>query len=242
MASRKDQKEQLRREREEREATAKAAERRRQMIGYGAGLVLVIAALVVGVVLLSGGDDGRSGGGNRSSSSDVLPGGGEVPQQSVEDLDQAVAAASCEVSSARAKSRDHSEDPAEQIAYETNPPTSGKHFIEASPDGAFETAPDVKSLVHALEHGRVIIWFKKTLPEEARASLQALFEEDDYHMVLVPNETDMPFDVAASAWTIDPQPNGTGRMLGCRKYGPKVFDALRTFRDEYRDNGPENVP
>ena len=241
MASRKDQKEQLRREREEREATAKGAQRRRQMIGYAAGLALVIAAVVVGVVLLSGGDDG-GGGGNVSADSDVLPDGGEVPQQSVDDLDQAVEAAGCEVTSKRATAREHTEDPAEQIAYPSNPPASGKHFIEAAPDGSYETAEDVKQYVHTLEHGRVIIWFKKDLPAEARGNLRALFEEDDYHMVLVPNETDMPFDVAASAWTIDPQPNGTGRMLGCPKYDPKVFDALRTFRDEYRDNGPENVP
>ena len=241
MASRKDQKEQLRREREEREATAKGAQRRRQMIGYAAGLALVIAAVVVGVVLLSGGDDG-GGGGNVSADSDVLPDGGEVPQQSVDDLDQAVEAAGCEVTSKRATAREHTEDPAEQIAYPSNPPTSGKHFIEPAPDGIYETSKDVKGYVHTLEHGRVIFWFKKDLPEEARANLRALVEDDDYHMVLTPNETDMPFDVAASAWTIDPQPNGTGRMLGCPKYSPKVFDALRTFRDEYRDNGPENVP
>jgi len=242
MASRKDQKEQLRREREEREAAAKGAQRRRQMIGYAAGAALVIAAVVVGVVLLAGGDDGGSGAGDGGASSEVLPGGGEAPAPSVDDLDQAVEDADCKVASKRATEREHTEDPAEQIAYPSNPPTSGKHFAAPADDGAYGAAPDVKELVHTLEHGRVIVWFKKSLPEEARANLQAFFEEDDYHMVLVPNETDMPFDVAASAWTIDPQPNGTGRMLGCPKYGPEVFDALRTFRDEYRDNGPENVP
>ncbi len=241
MSSRKEQKEQLRREREEREAAAKAAERRRQMIGYGAGLALVIVAVVIGVVLLGGGDDG-GGGGNRSSDSNVLPDGGEVPAQQVDDLDDAVEAAGCTVTSKRARSREHTEDPQEQIVYPSNPPTSGKHFAAPADDGAYEAAPDVKELVHTLEHGRVIIWFKKSLPEEARANLQALFDEDDYHMVLVPNETDMPVEVAASAWTIDPQPNGTGRLLGCPNHGPKVFDALRAFRDEYRDNGPENVP
>jgi Protein of unknown function (DUF3105) len=240
MASRKEQKEQLRREREEREAAAKSAERRRQMIGYGAGLALVVVALVIGVVLLAGGDD--DGGGGRSADSNVLPDGGEVPSQRVEDLDKAAEAAGCEVSSSRARSRDHTEDPNEQITYPANPPTSGKHFAGPADDGAYEVAPDVKELVHTLEHGRVIVWFKESLPEEARANLQAFFDEDDYHMVLVPNETNMPFDVAATAWTIDPQPNGTGRMLGCREYSPEVFDALRTFRDEHRDNGPENVP
>jgi hypothetical protein len=240
MASRKEQKEQLRREREEREAAAKAADKRRQMIGYGAGLALVIAALVVGVVLLGGGDDGGGGGGNLTG--DVLPDGGEVPAQKSDDLDQAAQAANCEVTSKRSTSREHTENRSEQITYDTNPPTSGKHFAAPADDGIYETAPDVKELVHTLEHGRVIIWFKKDLPEEARANLRAFVEDDPYHMVLVPNETNMPFDVAATAWTIDPAPNGTGRLLGCREYSPEVFDALRTFRDEHRDNGPENVP
>ena len=46
MASRKEHKEKLRREREERERAAKEAEQRRRLIGYGAAGVLVVGALV----------------------------------------------------------------------------------------------------------------------------------------------------------------------------------------------------
>ena len=60
-------------------------------------------------------------------------------------------------------------------------------------------------------------------------------------MFLVPRPN-MPYDVAASAWNAEPAPNGTGRLLLCDKYGPKVFDAIRSFRDEHRSNGPEPVP
>jgi hypothetical protein len=48
--------------------------------------------------------------------------------------------------------------------------------------------------------------------------------------------------VAASAWNRDPVPGGTGRLLLCKEMGPKTFDAIRTFRDEHRSNGPEPVP
>jgi len=240
MASRKEQK---RREREEREAAAKAVESRRRLIGYGAGAVLVLAAVVIALVLLAGSRGGESGGGNRSADSGLLPDGGEVPARRIEDLDEAAEAASCEVTSKRAGSREHIEDINEQVKYDSNPPTSGRHYIPPAPDdGAYEDPPRVIETVHSLEHGRIVVWFKKKLPEEARASLQAFFEEDDYHMVLVPEQTNMPFDVAATAWNIDPEPNGTGRLLGCREYSPGVFDALRAFRDEHRDNGPENVP
>ncbi len=240
MASRKEQKEQLRREREEREAAERAAAKRKRLVGYGVGAVVVILALAVaGFVLMSGGDD--EGGGSTDTAANVLPDGGEVPDQQITDLDEAVQAAGCELESARAESRDHITDLAEAVQYPTDPPTSGRHFEAPAEDGAYEEAPDIKSLVHTLEHGRVLVWFKPNLPEDQRANLQALFDEDEYQLVLVPNDT-MPYQVAATAWNRDPEPLGTGRLLGCNTYSEEIFDAIRAFKDEHRSNGPEPVP
>jgi len=245
MSSRKEQKEALRREREQREAQAKAAQRRRRLIGYGAGgvfVAVIVAVLVVvlvsGVATGGGGDSGTQAGG----SSDVLPSGGEVPERQTEDLQQAVDAAGCELSENEASGRDHTADLAEPIEYQQKPPNSGKHFQVAAEDGAYEQAPDVKELVHSLEHGRVVIWFKQSLPEEQRANLKALFDEDTYQMLIAPNETDMPFEVAATAWGRDPAPLGTGFTLGCPTYDEGVFDAIRAFKDEHRSKGPEPIP
>ena len=116
----------------------------------------------------------------------MLPDGGSVPDQKVTDLDEAAKAAGCELKSFRANSREHTEDLAEQIGYSSSPPTSGKHYVEPAEDGAYDEAPDVKQLVHTMEHGRVIIWFKRNLPEEQRANLKALFDEDTYQMVITP--------------------------------------------------------
>jgi hypothetical protein len=240
MSSRKEQKEKLRIEREKREAEAKAAERRKQLIGYGAGGALaLVAVVVVAVLLLSGGDSEgvRGGGGN------VLPEGGSVPEQRITDLAEAAKEGSCERKSFKPKSRDHTTDPAERVRYESNPPTSGRHFENPAPDGAYGgDVPDVKQFVHTLEHGRVIIWFKRSLPSEQRANLRALFEEDEYQMVLVPDDTRMKYAVAATAWNADPTPLGTGRLLGCPRITPAVYDALRSFRDKHRGNGPEPIP
>jgi hypothetical protein len=244
MASRKEQKEALRREREQREAQAKAAQRRRRLIGYGAGGVFVAVIVAVLVVVLvsgvatGGGDSGTQAGG----SSDVLPSGGEVPERGTEDLQQAAEAAGCELSENEASSRDHTADLAEPIEYQQKPPNSGKHFQVAAEDGAYEQAPDVKELVHSLEHGRIIIWFKQSLPEEQRANLKALYDEDTYQMLVAPSEAEMPFEVAATAWGADPMPLGTGYTLGCPKYDEGVFDAIRAFKDEHRSKGPEPVP
>ncbi len=52
-------------------------------------------------------------------------------------------------------------------------------------------------------------------------------------MLLFQNTTGMPYQVAATAW---------GQLLGCPQMNPKVFDAIRTFRERYLDKGPEVVP
>jgi hypothetical protein len=239
MASRKEQKEQLRKEREAREAAAKAAQRRKRLVGYGAGGAFGLIAVIVLVLVLSGG-----GGGDGASdpSAGVLPDGGSVPDQKVSDVADAAKAAGCELKSFRANSREHTDDIAEQLSYSSSPPTSGKHFAEPAEDGAYDEAPDVKQLVHTMEHGRVIIWFKRNLPEEQRANLKALFDEDTYQMVITPDPTEMTYQVAATAWNADPQPNGTGRLLGCPRMNDQVFDAIRAFKDEHRANGPEPIP
>jgi hypothetical protein len=240
MASRKEQKEALRREREQREAKAKSAERRRRMIGYGAGGVLVVAVVaVLAVVLISG--SGGGGGGQASASSNVLPSDGSVPDTELTDLQRAADAASCELSENPATSRDHTADLSEQVEYEQNPPNSGRHFQVEAQDGAYEESPDVKELVHSQEHGRVVIWFKPDLPEDARASIKALYDEDTYQMLLTP-KADMPSAIAATAWGAEPQPNGTGYSLACAEYNEQVFDAIRAFKDEHRSNGPEPIP
>jgi len=238
MASRKEQKEQLRREREERAAAEQAGKRRKQLVGYGvAGVIAIVLIVVVAVVLLGGGGKSSS-----SGSAAVLPDGGSVPKQKVRDLDAAAKAAGCTLKSYKGKSREHTDDVNKKIKYDSNPPTEGSHYVEPAADGSYDTAPKVTSTVHALEHARVVIWFKKSLPKKDRANLKALFDEDSYQMLLVPDTTNMTYQVAASAWSREPVPNGTGRLLGCDRFDDGVYDALRTFKDEHRGNGPEAIP
>jgi len=238
MASRREQKEQLRREREQREAAVKAGQRRRQMIGYAVGGAVVLIAAVIAIAVLAGGD----GGGNASA--DVLPDGGSYkePNDEVESLAAAAKIGNCELKSFKATSREHVADPTLKIKYASKPPTSGSHFQVPAEDKAYEDAPDVKEIVHTLEHGRVIIWFRKNLPAQQRASLKAYYDDDPYQIVLTPDETGMPYQVAVTAWSKDPEPNGTGRLLGCKRYSDDIFTAIEAFKDEHRSRGPEPVP
>ena len=240
MSHRKEQKEALRREREERERQAREAKQRKQLVGYGVAGLLVIAVIAVVAVLALGGDDG--GGGSASASSDVLPGGGSVPEQTEFEVRPAAQAAGCRLRTVDGSgTQDHTTSLDERVKYETNPPSSGRHYQIPAEDGAYSEAPTDEELVHGLEHGRVIIWFKPSLPEQDRANLKALYDEDTYQMFLVPRRN-MPYAVAATAWNGDPAPNGRGQLLLCDEVTPEMYDALRAFRDEHRSRGPEPIP
>ncbi len=240
MSHRREQKEALRKEREERERQQREAQQRKRMVGYGAAALLVAAVAVVVIVLAMGGDDG---GGSDAAASEAFPGGGTVPEQQEDrfEVRPAAAAANCELRSERVRSREHTTTLDEAIEYPSNPPSSGRHYIEPATDGAYGDPPQDAELVHGLEHGRVIVWVRPNLPEEERANLKALFDEDTYQMFLV-TRRDMPYAVAASAWNAEPVPNGTGRLMLCREFTPAIYDAIRAFRDEHRSRGPEPVP
>ena len=237
MASRKEEKERLRAERLEREAQAQAAERRKQLVGYAAGAVLVVAgAIALIVVLLSGDDAGGTSASNRGSetvASDELP-EGSVPPVETADLDEAVEEAGCKLEENASEGSEHFEPP-DTTEYKANPPTSGDHYTVPAEDGAYPPTdpPPTEALVHSLEHGRIIIQYDPAAPDTVKADLTALFDEDPYHMIITPNDTDMPYDVAATAWT---------RAVVCPEMNESVFDAIRAFRDEYRDEGPEFIP
>jgi hypothetical protein len=238
VSHRRDQKEALRREREQREQQARAAAQRKRLVGFGAGGLLAVAVAIVLILVLTGGDGGGAGPGNAS---DVFPDGGSVPEQKLFDVAPAAKAAGCTLRSVRGRPATHTTSLDERIDYKTNPPTTGRHYQIPAEDGIYGEAPQDEELVHTMEHGRVIIWAKPSLPEEQRAALKALVEEDDYQMVLVPR-ANMPSPVIATAWNGQPPPNGTGRMLICDELNDETFDALRAFRDEHRSQGPEPIP
>jgi hypothetical protein len=238
VSHRRDQKEALRREREAREQQARAAEQRKKMVGYGAAAAIAIIAVAVAILLLTGGEDAGSGPGNAGN---VFPDGGSFPEQKVFDIGPAAKAAGCQLQTKKGTARGHTTSLSDRVKYNTNPPTTGRHYEIPAQDGIYGEAPQDEQLVHNMEHGRVIIWVKPSLPSKQRADIRAMVEDDPYQMVLVPRRN-MPYAVAATAWDADPAPNGTGELLLCNDVNDKTFDALQSFRDEHRSQGPEPIP
>ena len=237
MASREEEKRRRREERLAREqAEAKAAARRKRL-QYVFGGLLAIAAVagivVVAVIGIGGGSDSEAEPGSPSQA-DVA--GVNLPEQQIGDVKAAAKAAGCDLKSPEIEGSTHETKKFTAADYKTNPPTSGNHTPDWYEDGIYEPgdAPEIGKTVHTLEHGRVDVQYKRGTSADTIKQLEALLaEQDGYHMLLFQNETDMPYAVAASAW---------GQLLGCKTMSPEVFDALRTFRAEYVDKGPEAVP
>jgi hypothetical protein len=225
MASRKDEKERRRQERLEAERAREREQMRRRRYAMIAGTVLGVAviAAVVAVIAAGGGDDSGKTGGAPLDIAAQAP-----PQQRISDLGQAAKTAGCKLENPAIEGRTHTTKP---VKYGTNPPTSGNHNPVPAVDGAYSKDPGVFHLVHSLEHGRVIIWYKPDLRRKRLAQVKGLFEDDTYHMIVTPKKT-MPYELAATAW---------GHLAGCKKVTDETFDVLRAFRDRYRDKAPEFV-
>ena len=122
-----------------------------------------------------------------------------------------------------------------RVRYPTNPPTNGPHANTWAQDGSYANLqpPPTEQVVHAQEHGRVVIQYRPGTPKSQIAQLERLFAEDSDHVLLLENRTNMPCPVAATAW---------GHAILCKDASAMTLDALRAFRDAYRDKGPETVP
>jgi hypothetical protein len=249
MASRKEEKERLRAQRLAAEHAATGSEKRRLYIGYAiAGLLA--AAVLAGLVIVIGSSGNSSGGANgfdacsdghfQLAAGTPPPGakpdcrvGTTPPAIKIGNLAASAKAAGCELHlnlPDEGNSHIQASDP--EPNYKTNPATSGNHITAPlqAPDGAYSTPIDQRYTVHSMEHGRVEYQYKADLPQADQLAIKGVFDEDPDGTLMFPNDSNMPYAVAVTAWT---------QMIGCPKYTPAVLDVLRNFRDTYRGNGPE---
>jgi hypothetical protein len=249
MASRKEEKERLRQQRLAAERAAASRGRGRLIAGYVVAGVLALAVLAgLGVVIASGGGGGsgvdacsnahikNSGGTTRGLEPDCREG---TPPPTIQFADLQISAqrAGCQLRLDLPDEGNTHVPNSTPVDYKTVPPTSGNHNPVPIDDGAYRTPvtsdtskpTNIRNEVHAMEHGRIEIHYKPSLPEAQRLALKGVFDEDPNGMLLYP-DPDMPYDVAVTAWTNE---------AICPTYNETVLDVIRNFRDTYRGNGPE---
>jgi hypothetical protein len=249
MASRKEEKERLRAQRLAAERAAQSTGRARLLLGYVVAGVLALAVIVgLVVVIASGGSDSGVGacgnahiqntGSFKGLEPDCRQGTSES-KSPVQYADLKVAAdkAGCQLKLDLPDEGNTHVPDSTPVHYGTVPPTSGNHNPVPISDGAYTTPvtsdtskhPNIRNEVHAMEHGRIEIHYKPSLPEDQQLALKGVFDADPDGVLLYP-DPDMPYDVAVTAWTNE---------VVCPTYNPVILDVIRNFRDTYRGNGPE---
>ncbi|ETT41296.1 hypothetical protein C161_01525 [Paenibacillus sp. FSL R5-192] len=125
---------------------------------------------------------------------------------------------------------DHTEDP---IQYEMTIPTSGPHNPHDIKFGFYTDFPGYNYLVHNLEHGDIIIYYRENASEDLKEHLKYLakFREAGAGILAVPNK-DIPegSEVVVTAWT--------------KTMKLDQFDDAKvgTFINKYINQGPEKIP
>jgi hypothetical protein len=219
MSHRAEEKERRRRERLEREEAARRSAARKRTLQIGGGVVGALVVVAVVVVLVAGG------------------GGGDDDSANASQVTTDAKAAGCTFRSFPSEGRTHT---AGKVTYKTNPPTSGNHNPTPAQDGIYRAgnSPPKENFVHSLEHGRIEFQYKPGAPAADVAKLRALAEEPlngtpGYHTLFFENNTNMPAEFAATAWT---------KSITCSKLTPAALTAMRDFRKAFTDKGPEFIP
>jgi hypothetical protein len=220
MSSRAQEKERRRQERLAQEQAAQKAVARKRTLQIGGGVVLGLAVIAAAVIVLTAG--GGSSGGDTVNAT---------------QLTANAKAAGCTFQSFPSEGRTHT---ASTVKYKTNPPTSGNHNPTPAQDGFYRpgNTPPKENFVHSLEHGRIEFQYKPGAPVADVAKLRRLAEEPfngsaGYHVLFFENNTNMPSEYAATAWT---------KSITCPQLTTQAIDAMRQFRKAYTDKGPEFIP
>ena len=119
------------------------------------------------------------------------------------------------------------------VQYQSNPPTSGDHWAEPLADGIYDIEKPDEAIVHSLEHGRVWISYKPSIPDQTKKALEDLLKKYN-GTVLTPRSANNT-DIALAAWD---------RLDAFNLNADGTFDESRItdFIKRWRNKAPEFVP
>lgn len=124
-------------------------------------------------------------------------------------------------------------DEGTEVQYQSNPPTSGDHWPVPLSDGVHNTEKPDEAVVHSLEHGRVWVSYKPSIPEQTKKALEELLKK--YNGTVLTPRSANDTDIALAAWnrldTFDLDPDGTFSEQ-------RIIDFIKRWRNK----GPEFVP
>jgi hypothetical protein len=179
---------------------------------------------------------------------------------SIEDLGASIGAAGCDpVTEHEATGNQDHVAEGSKVDYSQTPPDSGKHYPSPAPFTkhfyAEADRPPVETLVHNLEHGYPVVWYRADAPSKQIKNLQRIaktFGSDDYDpadkFIAAPwsaaDGAGFPDgkNLVITRWTADPNdPSNPMMQKGVRQACTEVSGAaIKDFMTKYPvANSPE---
>lgn len=114
--------------------------------------------------------------------------------------------------------------------YNSNPPTSGPHIGDDVAGGGIKDNPVADELVvHSLEHGAVVLWYRNDLKQEDLDKLKKIFIEASGKKIMLPRK-DMDTPIALTSWNY---------LL---KLEAIDEEKIKEFIETNNDRAPEKAP
>ena len=179
---------------------------------------------------------------------------------SIEDLGASIGAAGCDpVTEHEATGNQDHVAEGTKVDYSQTPPDSGKHYPSPAPFTkqfyAEADRPPVETLVHNLEHGYTVVWYRADAPSKQIKNLQRIaktFGSDNYDpadkFIAAPwsaaDGAGLPDgkNIGITRWTADPNdPSNPAMQKGVRQACTEVSGAaIKDFMTKYPvANSPE---
>ena len=98
--------------------------------------------------------------------------------------------------------------------YNSNPPSSGPHWGDGVAGAGIhdKEVPD-ELLVHSLEHGAAILWYKSDLPQDQVEKLKTAFNDASGKKIMVPRKNlDVPVALTSWGWILKLQTIDGGKI------------------------------
>lgn len=117
-----------------------------------------------------------------------------------------------------------------KVDYNSNPPTSGSHYVNPQLGGIYDKPIPDGNLIHSMEHGAVILWYKSGISASESAQLKSVFSSVSVGKKIMAPRDNLDVAVALTSW---------GRLLKLQTIDE---GQIKSFMEINEDRGPEKAP
>lgn len=118
---------------------------------------------------------------------------------------------------------------ATHLAYNSNPPTSGPHWVDVAGPG-IKTKPIADELVlHSMEHGAAVVWYREGMDQSDIDKITEAFNSASGKKIMLPRK-DLDVPVALTSW---------GYLLELNTIDEST---IKEFIETNNDRAPEKAP